>query len=103
MNMSLHHIMISKINWQLILKIGVFFLLTWILIGNLVVLPYGTDNIRIVHTFSSDEKTILEQVIDNVTNNDLNPRGKYNYGYWYHTVGFAVSKTLEHSGFKADL
>jgi hypothetical protein len=102
MNMSLPHIMISKINWQLILKIGVFFLLTWIVIGNLVVIPYGIDNIRIVYTFSSDEHTILENVIANVTNNDLNPHGKYYYGYWYHTVGFVVSKTLEHFGFKAD-
>ncbi len=95
-------ITLSRIEGEKYLKIGVFFLLAWIVIGNLLVLSYGNDDIRMVYTFSSDEKTILEKVLNNITNNDLDPRGEYNYGYCYQTVGFIISKTLAHFGFQAD-
>lgn len=93
---------VEKINGKQILKSGVYFLLFLLLIGELIPISYGIENLRLMQVFSTDEASAVERVLLNLKNDDLDPRGYYNYGYFYHTVCFYMIKLLESFGFKAD-
>ena len=102
MPMTFPGLMTPKINWQWILKMGIYFLLFFLLIGNLLTLSYGSEDLRMIHVFSIDEANGVRGVLTNLKYDDLNPRGFYNYGYFYQTTGFHIVKTLKYFGFSVD-
>lgn len=92
----------QKVNGKPVLRIGVFLIFSTLILGNLITLSYGIENLRIMQVFSSDEFREVSQVLVNLENDDLDPRGFYNYGYCYQTVGFLIVKSLKFFGFKVD-
>ncbi|UCH95724.1 MAG: glycosyltransferase family 39 protein [Candidatus Aminicenantes bacterium] len=93
---------VEKINVKQILEIGVYLLLFLLLIGEFIPISYGIENVRLMQIFSTDEASAVRRVLVNLEYDDLDPRGFYHYGYFYHTVCFYMIKLLESFGFKAD-
>lgn len=91
-----------RVNGKQVLKIGVLLVFSTLLLGNLIALSYGIENLRIIQVFSSDEFREVGHVLVNLENDDLNPGGYYNYGYCYQTIGFFIVKALKFFGFKVD-
>jgi hypothetical protein len=93
---------VERINVKQILKIGVYLLLFLLLIGKLIPISYGIENVRLMQIFSTDEANAVERVLVNLKHDDLDPREFYNYGYFYYTVCFYMIRLLASFGFKAD-
>jgi hypothetical protein len=92
----------EKIDVNRILKIAVYILLFFLVFGNLVSISYGVESLNLIRVFSDDETLAVYNVLTNAKYNDINPRGIYQYGYFYHTTGFLIIKALEYFGFKVD-
>lgn len=93
---------VEKIRVKPILKVAVYSLLFLLFIGNLITISYGVENLRVIRVFSDDEWLTVNNTLTNLRYNDLDPRGLYHYGYFYHTLGFFMVKTLNYFGFKVD-
>ncbi len=94
--------LVKKIDVTKILKIAVYILLFSLIFGNLVSISYGVESLNLIRIFSDDETLAVHNVLANVKYNDLNPRGIYQYGYLYHTIGFFIIKALKYFDFKVD-
>ena len=75
-----------------LLKIISFGLLILIVIMILRNLPRGADDINMLMVFNLDEGIAVERMMTNLENADLNPRGFYDYGYFYPSVVFGLGR-----------
>lgn len=80
----------------------IFGFLALLTVAALFNMHYGIDSTNLMRVFSTDESWMVEILIDNVSNNDLNPRGFYFYGFFYHTVTYGIISLFELLDYSTD-
>ncbi|MDZ4787078.1 MAG: hypothetical protein SGJ02_13485 [bacterium] len=77
-------------------------LISLLMLGAVLNIGYGLDNLNLIFCFETDEARLVERVTANLANGDLNPRGHYNYGYLYETVAVGVASIFKFFEFNID-
>lgn len=84
------------------LTIAALALISWMCLAALLNVGSGLDNLNLIFTFETDEARLVERITANLANGDLDPRGHYNYGYFYETLAVFILKSFRYLGFHID-
>ncbi|MCK9458988.1 MAG: phospholipid carrier-dependent glycosyltransferase [Proteobacteria bacterium] len=59
---------------------------------------FSVDSLDVMRVFSDDETVAVSRLMKNLHEGDLDPRGFYNYGYVYNSLGFLALKLTSSLG-----
>jgi hypothetical protein len=74
-------------------------IIAFLVFSSAIELGIGTEDIAMLKVFSYDEPHTIELLQLNLENNDLNPRGFFNYGYFYQTLAYVILNIYRSIGF----
>lgn len=85
--------------FEILFFIGVLTLFVSLIFGAISTLNAGAEDIEMLQTFNLDEGSGTWQLLQNVQNEDFDPRGFYYYGYSYFSLTHLMVKAIGFVGF----
>jgi len=75
----------------------------FLFVASIINLQYGIDSLGIMEVFSADEASTVAKLHKNLAIDKVDPEGFYNYGYFYQTIVFYISKIFKAVGYNTDI